>query len=140
MYPLGHMVSLMSSTGMTRGGGEDGDVDDGVDDDERNAKEPGRREVRQEGEGTLLTPRRRESAITPAEDRGRDAIFISPKSVRPAKKLPQDFRFAPEISRTRGLGLGLKFWRELVARHVLVDVGIWLTTVKTASSRKIERF
>ena len=133
------MVSLMSSTGMTRGG-EDGDVDDGVDDDERNAKEPGRREVRQEGEGTLLTPRRRESAITPAEDRGRDAIFISPKSVRPAKKLPQDFRFAPEISRTRGLGLGLKFWRELVARHVLVDVGIWLTTVKTASSRKIERF
>ena len=74
---------------MTRGG-EDGDVDDGVDDDERNAKEPGRREVRQEGEGTLLTPRRRESAITPAEDRGRDAIFIiSPKSVRPAKKLPQ---------------------------------------------------
>ena len=133
------MVSLMSSTGMTRGGGEDGDVDDGVDDDDRNAKEPGRREVRQEGEGTLLTPRRRESAITPAEDRGRDAIFISPKSVRPAKKLPQDFRFAPEISRTRGLGLGLKFWRELVARHVR-DVGIWLTTVKTASSRKIERF
>ena len=61
---------------MTRGGGEDGDDDDGVDDDERNAKEPGRREVRQEGEGEgkLLTPRRRES-ITPAEDRGRDAIF-----------------------------------------------------------------
>ena len=89
---------------MTRGGGEDGDDDDGVDDDERNAKEPGRREVRQEGEGEgkLLTPRRRESAITPAEDRGRDAIFSFPqmskwnrnrdKKSEASKKLPQDFR------------------------------------------------
>lgn len=117
------MVSLMSSTGMTRGGGEDGDDDDGVDDDERNAKEPGRREVRQEGEGEgkLLTPRRRESAITPAEDRGRDAIFISPKcpngigigtrKVRPARNCPKISDRFPELG---GLGLGLKFWREVV--------------------------